>query len=71
MAAAVSCGVEVLPRLEPRIARVHRHGVELPPHVAAQRVERQQVAGRVEVVAGSDDDLVLDNRRRRRAEVLD
>ena len=66
MTAAVARGVEVLPRLEPRIAGIHRHAVELPLHIAGVRVERQQVARRVEVVAGADDHVVLDDGRRRR-----
>ena len=55
---------------EAGISRVHRHGVKRPFHVAAERIERREVARRVEVVSGADDDLVLDNGRRRRAEVL-
>ena len=70
MTAAVARGVETLPRVQPRIARVHRHGVEAPLLRAGLRIERHQVAGRVEIVTGADHDVVADGHRRRRQEVL-
>ena len=70
MAAAVPRRVEALPGLEPGIARVHRHGVEPPLLRAGFRIERHQVAGRIEIVAGADDDVVADRHRRRGHEVL-
>ena len=70
MAAAVARRVEVLPRLEARVAGLHRHGVELPLHVAGLRIERLQVARRIEIVAGADEHVVADDDRRRRGEVL-
>ena len=70
MPAAVPGGVEALPGVEPGIARVHRHGVEAPLLRAGLRIERHQVAGRIEIVPGADDDVVADRHRRRRHEVL-
>ena len=54
----------------PGIARVHRHGVELPLKLAGLRIERLQEARRVQVVAGAGDHVVADDDRRRGREVL-
>ena len=70
LTAAVPRGVEVLPRLEPRIARVHRHGVELPLQLAGLRIERLEEPRRVEIVAGADQHVIADHDRRRRGEIL-
>ena len=69
-AAAVARRVEAGPRVEPRVAGVHRHGVELPLQLAGLGIERLQEPGRVEIVAGADDHVVADDERRRGREVL-
>ena len=68
--AAVPGGVEVLPRLQPRIAFVHRHRVQLPLQLAGLRIERLEKSRRVEIVAGADQHVIADDDRRHRREVL-
>ena len=70
MAAAVARRIEALPRLKTRIARIHRHRVEAPLLLPRFRIERHQIAGRVKIVPGADDDVIADGRRRRGKEVL-
>ena len=67
LAAAVARGVEARPRVEPGIARLHRHGVGLPLQLAGLGIERLQEARHVEVVAGADEDVVADDRPGRRS----
>ena len=62
--------IEARPRVEAGIARVHRHGVEDPLALAGFSVVRLQEAGHVEVVARAHDDMVVDDDRRHRREIL-
>ena len=70
MPTPVNCRVQVLPRVEARVARFLRRGVPLPLQIAGLRIERLQEPGHVEVVARSDQDVVVDDDRRHRVEVL-
>ncbi len=70
LAAAVTGRLEARPCVESRIAGFHRHGVELPLQLAGLRIERLQEAGHVEIVAGPDQDVIADDHRRRRGEIL-
>ena len=70
LSAAVPRRIEARPRVEPGIARIHRHRVEDPLALAGLRIVRLQEAGRVEVVAGADQHVVVDDDRRHRREVL-
>ena len=70
VAAAVPRGIEVRPGLQTGIALLHRHRVELPLHIAGLGIERLQISGLVEVVAGPDQDVIADDDRRGRGEIL-
>ena len=70
MTAAVPGGVEILPGVEPRIARIHRHRIELPLQRTVHRIERLQEAGTVEVVARADQHVIADHERSHGREVL-
>ena len=70
MGAAVSRGIEARPRVEPRIARLHRHRVEPPLQLAGLGIVGLQISGLVEIVARSDDHVIADDDRRGRREVL-
>jgi hypothetical protein len=67
--AAVPRRVETTPRIEPRIALLHRHRVELPLQLTGLGIERLQEAGRVDVVARPHQHMIADHDRRRRREV--
>ena len=68
--AAVARRVEALPRLDPGIAGIHRHRIELPLQRARLGIERLQESRRVEIVAGADQHVIPDHHRRRRREIL-
>src|SRR4051812_42203600 len=68
--AAVTGGVEILPGFESGISLLMRRGVPDPLTLAAFGVEGLEEAGRIEIVAGSDEDMVADDDRRHGGEVL-
>ena len=63
-------GIEVGPGVEAGIAGLHRHGVEDPVALAGFGVVRLEEPGRVEVVARSDEHVIVDDDWRHRREVL-
>ena len=70
VAAAVARRFEIRPRLEPRIAGVHRHRIELPLKLAGFRIEGLQESRAIEIVAGAHDHVIADDDGRRRREIL-
>src|SRR5437016_3118429 len=70
MRAAVLRGVQIRPRVETRIARLHRDRMEFPLQLAGLRIERLEKTGRIQIVAGADEDVIADDDRRRRRKVL-
>src|SRR5207248_6544481 len=70
LTAAVARRVETWPRLQARIARIHRHGIKLPLQLARLGIERLQKSRSVEVVAGADEHVIADDNRRERREIL-
>ncbi len=67
--AAVTRCVQTRPRVEPRVALLHRHGVELPLQFARLRIEGLQESGRIDIVARAHQDMIADHDRRGRREV--
>ena len=63
-------GIEIRPRVETGIARLHRHGVEDPIAFAGFGIVRLEEPRRIEVVARSNEHVVVDDDRRHRREVL-
>ena len=70
VAAAMPRGIEIGPGLQAGIALLHRHRIELPLHVAGFGIERLQVSRLVEIVAGTDQNVIADDDRRGRGEIL-
>ena len=68
--AAVPRCVDTRPGVRARIARLHRHSVELPLQLAGFGIERLQESRRIEIVSGADEHVVADHDGRRRREVL-
>ena len=63
-------GIEIRPRVETGIARLHRHGVEDPVALAGFGIVRLEESRRIEVVACAHQHVVVDDDRRHRREVL-
>ena len=68
--AAMPRGLETRPGVETGIARLHRHGIELPLQLAGFGIVRLEEAGQIEVVAGADQHVVANDDRRHGGKVL-
>src|SRR5690349_16389331 len=67
---AMACGIEAGPRLEARIAWIHRDGVKPPLQRTRLWIEGLQETRHIEIVARSRNDVVADDDRRRGRKVL-
>ena len=63
-------GFKIGPGIEAGISGIHRDGVELPLQLSGFRIERLQESGRIDVVSGTDQQMIVDNDRRHRRKVL-
>ena len=63
-------GIEARPGVESRIPGLHRHGIELPLQFAGLGSNDCKKPGHVQVVAGADQQVVVDDDGRHRREVL-
>ena len=70
MPAAVPRRVEAGPGVQSRIAGIHRHHVQLPLQLPGLGVVRLKKARRIQIVTGADDDMVVNDDRGGRREVL-
>ncbi len=70
LSAAVARRVEAWPGIQARVALFHRDRIELPLQLPGLRIVRLQESRHVEVVAGADQHVVVDDDRRPGREVL-
>src|SRR5262249_11349730 len=68
--AAMTRGVQIRPCFEAGITGIHRNGVELPLQFPGLGIERLQETGSIEIIAGSDEQMIPDNDRCHRREIL-